>query len=97
MNPYVSVRNRVAELERAQTSFEHGSDHGKGVQRFLNEYDWELQSARARVQELEGLIKRQGSKTSFESVVSKDPQTMPCLPAATLRSRSMSVTDSLNG
>ena len=63
VNPYVSVRNRVAELERAQTGSEHGSDHGKGVRRFLDEHDWELQSARARVQELEGLIKRQGSRT----------------------------------
>ena len=47
VNPYVSVRNRVAELERAQTVSEHGSDQGKGVQRFLGERDWELQSARA--------------------------------------------------
>ena len=61
VNPYVSVRNRVAELARAQTGSEHGSDHGKGVQRFFDERDWELQSARARVQELESLIKRQGS------------------------------------
>ena len=35
VNPNVSVRNRVAELERAQTGAKHGSDHGKGVQRFL--------------------------------------------------------------
>ena len=92
VNPYVSVWNRAAELERAQTGPEP-SDHGKGVQRFPDERDWELQSARARVQELESLIKRQGSRTSFESVVSMDPQTPPGLPAATLHSRPMSVTD----
>ena len=91
VNPYVSVRNRIAELERAQTGFEHGSDHGKGVQRFFDECDWVLQSARTRVQELESLIKRQDSRTSFESVVSVDPQTRPCLLAATLHSRPMSV------
>ena len=67
VNLYVSVRNRVAELERAQTSSEHGSDHSKGVQRFLDERDWELQSARARVQELESLIKRQGSRLGRRS------------------------------
>ena len=95
MNPYVNVRNRVAEWERAQTASDHGSGHGKGVQRFLAERDWELQSARARVQELESLTKRQGSRTSFESVVSTDPQTLPGLPAATLHSRPMSVADPL--
>ena len=31
VNPYANVRNRVAELERAQTGSEHGSDHGKGA------------------------------------------------------------------
>ena len=93
MNPYVSVRNRVAELERAQTVSEHGSDQGKGVQRFLGERDWELRPARARVQELESMIKRQGSRTSFESVVSRDPQTSPGLSAATLHFRPMSVAD----
>ena len=77
VGPYISVRNRVAELERAQTTSEHGSDQGKGVQRFLGERDWELQSARGRVQELEGMIKRHRSRTSFESVVSRDPQTPP--------------------
>ena len=92
-NPHVSVRNRVAELERAQTGSEHGSDHGKGGQRFLDERDWELQSARARVQELESLIKRQGSRTSFESAVGMDPQTPPGLLAATLHSRPTSVAD----
>ena len=96
VNPYANVRNRVAELERAQIMSEHGSDHGKGVQRFLDERDWELQSARARVQELESLIKRQGSRTSFESAVSKDPQTPPGLPAATLHSRPMSIADPLH-
>ena len=54
VNPYISVRNRVAELERAQTMSEHGSDQGEGVQRFFDERDWELPSARARVQELDG-------------------------------------------
>lgn len=93
MNPYISVRNRAAELVWAQTTFEHGSDQGKGVQRFLGERDWELQSARARVQELESMIKRQGSRMSFESVVCRDPQTPPGLPAATQRSRPMSVPD----
>ena len=96
VNPYVSVRNRVAELERAQTGSEHGSDHGKGVQRSLDERDRELQPARARVQELESLIKRQGSRTSRESVVSMDPQTPPGLLAATLHSRPMSVADPLH-
>ena len=96
VNPYVSVRNRVAELERAQTSSEHGSDHGKGIQWFLGEHDWELQSACARVQELENLIKRQGSRTSFESVVRKDPQTPPGLPAATPHSRPMRVANPLH-
>ena len=37
VNPYVSVQNRVAELERAQISSEHGSGHGKRIQRFLDE------------------------------------------------------------
>ena len=97
VGPYIIVRNRVAELERAQTTSEHGSDQGKGVQRFIDERDWELQSARARVQELhtyvEGMINRQGSRTSFESVVSRDPQTPPGLPAATQHSRPMGVMD----
>ena len=96
VNSYVSVRNRVAELERAQTVSEHGSDHGKGFQRFLDERDWGLQSARARVQELESMIKRQGSRTSFGSVVSMDPQTPPGLLAATVHSRPMSVADPLH-
>ena len=39
------------------------------------------------------MIKRQGSRTSFESVVSRDPQTPPGLPAATQHSRPMSVLD----
>ena len=71
-NPHVSVRDRVAELERAQTRFGPASDHGHEVQRFLDERDWNLQSARVRVQELESMIKRQGSRKSFESVVSRD-------------------------
>ena len=96
VNPYISVWNFVVELERAQAWSEQGSDHGKGVQRFLGERDWGLQSACARVQELESLIKRQGSRTSFESVVSKDPQTLPGLPAATLHSRPMSIADPLH-
>ena len=74
VSPYISVRNRVAELERAQTTSEHGSDQGKGIQRFLDERDWEFQPARARVQELESMIKRQGSRMSFGSVVSRDPK-----------------------
>ena len=82
----------VAELERAQTTSEHGSDQRKGVQRFPDERDWELQSARARAQELD-MIKRQGSRASFESVVSRDPQTARGLPAATQHSRPMSVLD----
>ena len=90
--PYVSVRSRVAELERIQAAFEHGSNHGKEAHRFL-ERDWELQSARARVQELESMIKRQGSRTSFESVVSADPTSPPGLPAAGLHSRPMSVAE----
>ena len=91
--PYVSVRNRVAELEKPRTTSEHGSDHGKGVHRFLDERDWELQSARARVQELESMIKRQGSRTSFESVVSADPTSPPGLPPAGLHSRPSSVAE----
>ena len=90
---YVSVRSRIAELERAQTSSEHGSDQGKGVQQFLDERDWELQSACARTQDLEGMIKRQGSRASFESVACRDPLTLPGLPAATQHSRPMSVMD----
>ena len=42
------------------------------------------------------MIKRQGSRTSFESVVSNDPQTPPGLPAPTLHSRPMSVADPLH-
>ena len=42
------------------------------------------------------MIKRQGSRTSFESVVSKDPQTPPGLPATTLHSRPMSIADPLH-
>ena len=37
------------------------------------------------------MIKRQGSRTSFESVVSREPQTPPGLPA--VHSRPMSVMD----
>ena len=44
---------------------------------------------------LENLIKRQGSRTSFESVVRMDPQTPPGLPAATLHPRPMSIADPL--
>ena len=50
----------------------------------------------ARVQELEILIKHQCSGTSFESVVSMDPQTPPGLPAATLHPRPMSIADPLH-
>ena len=96
VNPYVSVRDRVDELERAQTGSKHGSDPGKRVQRFFDKRDWELQSARARVEELESLIKRQGSRTSFESVASMDPQTLPGLAAATLHPRPMSIADPLH-
>ena len=42
------------------------------------------------------MINGQGSRTSFESVVSKDPQTAPGLPAATLHSRPKSVADPLH-
>ena len=90
-NPQVSVRDRIAELESAQTRSEPATDHGHGVQRFLDERDWELQFARLRVQELESMIKRQGSRTSFESVVSREPQLPPGLPA--VHSRPMSVMD----
>ena len=61
----------------------------RGSSRFLDEREWELQSVRATVQELES----QGSRTSFESVVSKDPQTPPGLLAPTLHSHPMSVAD----
>ena len=91
VNSCVIVRNRAAELERAQTVSEHGSDQGKGFQRFLDERDGELQSACARVQEVGSMIMRQGSRTSFESVVSRDSQTPPGLPAAMLHSRPMNI------
>ena len=39
------------------------------------------------------MINRQGSKTSFESVVSRDPLTPPGLPATTQHSRPMNVMD----
>ena len=88
-----SVKNRVAELERAQTTSEHGLDQEKGVQRFLDERGWELQSARAGGQELEGMTKRQRSRTSFGSVASREPLTPPGLPATTQHSRPMIVMD----
>ena len=49
VSPYISVRNPMAELERAQTMSEHGSHQGKRVQLFLGERDWEIQSARTQV------------------------------------------------
>ena len=52
---------------------DHGFDRGEEIQRFLGEREWKLQSIRTRVQEQQRLIKRQKSRTSFESVVSKDP------------------------
>ena len=93
--PYVSVRNRVAELERERIreAAGPGSDQGKGVSRFLDERDWELQSTKARVLELESMIRRQGSRASFESVVSADPATPPGLPAVHPPSRPMSATE----
>ena len=95
VNPYVSVLNRVAELERAQTMFEHGSDQGKGIQRFLDGRAWELQPGRPRDQKLKILIKRQESRTSYANVVGNDPHTPPGLPAATLHSCPMSIADPL--
>ena len=68
----VSVQDRIALLERAPTRSEPASDHGDVVQRFLlEEHDLGLQSAQMRIQELESMIKRQGSRTSFESVLSR--------------------------
>ena len=40
---------------------------------FPHEYDLGLQSAQMRIQELESLIKRNGSRTSFESVLRREP------------------------
>ena len=65
------------------------SYHGHIVQQFLGERNWELQSARLRIQELATVIKRQGSWTSFLSVVGRGSP--PGLPA--VHSRAMSVSD----
>ena len=86
-NQRVSVRNRIVLLQRAQIRSEPAFDHGHYVQRFfLNEHDLELQSAQRRIQELESMIKRQDSSTSFMSNLSRERP--PGLPA--VQSRPMS-------
>ena len=88
----ISVPDRIALLERAPNRSDPASDHGHGVLRFLfDEPDLELQSARMRVQKLESMIKRQSSRTSFESVLSREPP--PGLPTVPCRSMSACASD----
>ena len=74
VGPYLAARNRVSELERATAQSATGSDRGKGVSRYLDEKDWELQSVRARVRELEDMIQMRESRASFESAASRELQ-----------------------
>ena len=82
--------------EEVSAGSDHGSHRSHRIQKFFDEREWELQSVRLRFQELESMIKRQGSRTSFESGVSNDAQTPPGLPAPTLHPRPISIADPLH-
>ena len=80
-NEQIVVQNRIALLERAPTRSKPASDQGHGVRRFFLEgHQLELHQAQMNVKVLGSMIKGQGSRTSFESVLVKE--TTPCLPAA---------------
>jgi hypothetical protein len=80
VGPYVHARARVEELEKARTPSGRNSDTGHGMQRFMDDREWELQAVRTRVHELESLINRPASRTSFASAASEPHEMPPGLP-----------------
>ena len=83
----ISVQNRIVLLQRAPNRSEPSCANGHWVQScFLDEHEWELQSANMRIQELESMIKRQGSSTLCVSVLSKErPPGLPAVQSCPMR------------
>ena len=79
----------MALFERAPNRSEPACDQGHRKQGFLlDELDLKLQTAHMHTQELESMIKRQESRTSFESVLRRE------LPPGLLASHSLPMSDS---